>query len=394
MPKIYLDHAATTYLDRRVFEAMKPYLWDIYGNPSSIHYEGRKAKYAIYQTRKKIAGILNCQPIEIIFTGSGTESCNLAILGLSEAFKKEKGHIITTKIEHSAVLRPCEKLEKEGFKVTYLPVDKEGLIDISDLEKAIRPETFLVSVMYANNEIGTIQPIKEIGSLIKKINNKRPASRIYFHTDACQTAGFFDLDTNKLGVDLLTLNSSKIYGPKGVGLLFARQGTPLRPIILGGGQERGLRSGTENLPGIIGLGKALEIVHKSKTKESKRLSGLRDYLIEGIQRRIPKTILNGHPKKRLPNNVNISILDIEGEAALLWLDKYGIFASTGSACDSQSLDPSHVILALGRPYSHAHGSLRFSLGEKTKKKDIDYLLKVLPKIVKRLRNISPTKIKI
>ena len=395
MHKVYLDYAATTYMDKRVLQAMRPYFEKIYGNPSSIHKEGRKAKYALYQARKKVAQILGCQLTEIIFTGSGTESCNLAIFGMAENFSEKGGHIITSKIEHHAILRPCEKLEKQGFEVTYLPVGREGIVNISDLEKAIRPETFLVSIMYANNEIGTIQPIVEIGELIKKLNISRSKSyKIYFHTDACQAAGFLDLNINKLGVDLLSLNGSKIYGPKGIGMSFIRQGTPIRPIILGGGQEEGLRPGTENLAGIVGFSKALEITQKGRKKESARLIKLRDYLISEIKKKIPKIVLNGHQKKRLPNNVNISILDIEGEAALLWLDKYGIYALTGSACDSQSLEPSHVILALGRPYEYAHGSLRFSLGRKTTKKDIDYLLKVLPKVVKTLRKISPIKIKL
>jgi cysteine desulfurase len=392
MPKIYLDYASTTYLDRKVFRAMKPYLeGGIFANPSSIHEAGRKAKYALYQARKKIAQILNCQPAEIIFTGSGTESCNLAILGIAENFSEKRGHIITSQIEHHAVLRPCQKLEKEGFKVTYLPPDREGIVKVSDLEKAIQPDTFLISIMYANNEIGTIQPIAEIGKLLKSKDLK---SKIYFHTDACQAAGFLNLNVEKLGVDLLSLNGSKIYGPKGVGLLFLKQGTPIKPLILGGDQEEGKRAGTENLAGISGFSKALELAQQNKKRESERLKKLRDYLISEIEKKIPKVVLNGDREKRLPNNVNISILDIEGEAVLLWLDKYGIYASTGSACDSQSLEPSHVILSLGRPYEYAHGSLRFSLGKLTTKKDIDYLLKVLPKIVKKLRNISPVKIRL
>lgn len=395
MRKVYLDHAATTYTDKSVISAMKPYFEKIYGNPSSIHQEGRKAKHALYQARKKVANVLSCQPTEIIFTGSGTESCNLAVFGMAENFSGKKGHIITSKIEHHAILRPCEKLEKEGFQITYLPVGREGIVKVSDIEKAIRPETFLISIIYANNEIGTIQPIAEIGKLIKKLNANRPLkSKIYFHTDACQAAGFLDLNIDNLGIDLLSLNGSKIYGPKGMGMLFVRYGVPIKPITLGGGQEEGLRSGTENLAGIIGFAKALEITQKEKKKESKRLINLRDYLIFQIEKKIPKVVLNGHREKRLPNNVNISILDIEGEAVLLWLDKYGIYALTGSACDSQSLEPSHVILALDRPYEYAHGSLRFSLGKKTTKKDIDYLLKILPRVTKTLRKISPVTVKL
>ena len=397
--RIYLDHAATTYLIPEVIKAMGPYYDKIYGNPSSIYQEGRKAKYALFLARKKIAKILNCQPTEIIFTGGGTESCNLAVFGVAAALKSQnlkfKHHIITSQIEHSAVLKPCKKLEKEGFQLTYLPVGKEGIIKIPDLEKAIRLETILVSIMYANNEIGTIQPIQEIGKLIKKANaNRSTQAKIYFHTDACQAAGFLDLNVQKLGIDLLTINASKIYGPKGVGLLYLRGNTSLTPIILGGGQENGLRSGTENLAGILGMVKALELAQRGRIKEGERLKKLRDYLITEIQKRVPRVILNGHPQKRLPNNANVSILDIEGEAAILWLDKYGVCASTGSACDSQSLEPSHVILALGRSYEYAHGSLRFSLGKQNTKKDIDYLLKILPRIAKKLRDISPIKVKL
>lgn len=400
MRKIYLDHAATTYVSREVYQAMRPYFGEIYGNPSSLHQEGRRARYTISQARKKIAGTLNCQQNELIFTGSGTESCNLAIFGITSAFSVQhsafKPHLITSQIEHHAVLRPFQKLEKKGFKVSYLPVYREGIVKLSDLEKEIKAETIFISIICANNEIGTIQPIVKIGKLIKEINQEREKERlpkILFHTDACQAAGFLDLNVQRLGADLLTLNASKIYGPKGVGLLFLKKGTKIDSQILGGGQEGGLRSGTENLAGIVGLAKALELSQKNKEKESKRLKILRDYLTSQIMRKIPKVFLNGNAKKRLPNNVNVSILDIEGEAALLWLDKYGIFAATGSACDSQSLEPSHVILALGRPYEFAHGSLRFSLGKRTKKKDIDYLLKVLPKVVKNLRTISPVRVK-
>ena len=396
MRKVYLDYASTTYVSKEVFRAMRPYFEVYYGNPSSIHQVGRRAKYAIFQARQKISKILNCQPTEIVFTGSGTESCNLAIFGTAESLSKKGNHIITSKIEHSAVLQPCRKLEEKGFKISYLPVNSEGIIQISDLRKAIKPETILVSIMYANNEIGTIQPIAEIGRLIQKINQERKKEnlpKILFHTDTCQAAGFLDLNVKKLGVDFLSLNASKIYGPKGMGLLFIKEGIQIEPQVLGGGQEWGLRSGTENVAGIVGLAKALEIAQRNKLKESARLRKLRDYFISEIQKIIPKVILNGHKGKRLPNNVNISILDIEGEAVLLWLDKYGILASTGSACDSKTLEPSHVILALGRSYEHAHGSLRFSLGKKTKKGDIDYLLKILPKIVKKLRKISPVKVK-
>ncbi len=407
--EIYLDYAATTSTDPRVIKAMLPYFGGIYGNAGSLHQAGRAAKSAIFRAKKTIADVLNCRPEEIIFTGSGTESDNLAIFGVARANKILDnprtapsmiggGHIITSNIEHHAVLRACEQLEKEGFRVTFLKVDREGILQPEFLEKEISDQTILVSVMYANNEIGTIQPIKEIGEIIKKTRAERKkkgiSTPIYFHSDACQAAGYLDLDVQKLGVDLLTINGSKIYGPKGTGVLFIRAGTKISPLIFGGGQEGGLRSGTENTPGIVGLAEALRIAQKERKKECQREEKLRDYFIREILRIIPKTVLNGHPKKRLPNNINISILDVEGEAMLLWLDKYGIFASTGSACDSQSLEPSHVILALGRPYEYAHGSLRFTLGRSTKKKDIDYVLKVLPKAVAVLRKISPVRIEI
>jgi len=419
MQKIYLDYAATTPVDPKVIKAMEPYFSKIYGNAGSLHQPGRKAKEAIFQARKTITQILNCQPEEIIFTGSGTESDNLAILGAARALRHGSGqanknfgntarsgfttgdaggHIIVSNIEHHAVLHPCQQLEKEGFKVTFSKVDEDGLLDLDFFKKSISDQTILVSVMYANNEIGTIQPIKEIGVIIKNIRLDRIKrglkTPIIFHTDACQAAGYLDLDVQKLGVDLLTFNGSKIYGPKGTGVLYIRTGCKVEPIIFGGGQEGGKRSGTENTPGIVGLAEALKIAQKNRIKESQRENKLRDYFIKEVSKNILKVVLNGHPQKRLPNNVNISILDIEGEAMLLWLDKYGIFVSTGSACDSQSLEPSHVILALGRPYEYANGNLRFTLGRETTKKDIDYVLKVLPKIVKDLRKISPVKVEI
>jgi cysteine desulfurase len=366
---------------------------------------GIKAKEALNQAREKISQILKAKPGEIVFVSGGTESANLAILGLSRALKKiskKPSHIITTKIEHPAVLNAVLSLKEEGFAVTVLPVDKYGLINLEELKKALRPETILVSVMYANNEIGTIEPIAEIGKVIKdfrkqkleignwklEIDEKTP----FFHTDACQAAGYLDLNVDKLGVDLLTLNGSKIYGPKGAGILYIRTETPLRPLIFGGGQENGRRSGTENVPAYIGLTKALELVQENKDKESKRLKNLSQKLIDGILKIIPKTFLNGHPEKRLPNNVSITILDIEGEALLLYLDRYGICASTGSACHSQILEPSHVLQAIGLPREIIHGSLRLTLGKETTNKDIDYVLKVLPGIVKKLRQLSPVNI--
>lgn len=389
MKKIYLDHAATTPLDKNAAKAMDFCFKNIYGNAGSLHKAGIEAKNVLQAARKDVAKILNVKTEEIIFTGSGTESDNLAILGAARANKKSGNHIIVSAIEHHAVLNATEQLKKEGFLVDFAKVDKDGIVIIEDLQKLVKNSTFLVSVMHANNEIGTIQPVKEIVEAVKKIKPD-----IIFHTDACQSAGYLDLDVKKLGVDLLTLNGSKIYGPKGTGVLYVKTGVKIDPIIFGGGQEAGLRSGTENVPGILGLAEALKIADKKKKQESEREIKLRDYFIKQIFKNISRVVLNGHSKKRLPNNVNISVQGIEGEAMLLWLDKYGIFASTGSACDSKSLEPSHVILALGKPYEFANSNLRFTLGRQTTKKDIDYVLKILPKIVKELRKISPVKIKL
>lgn len=395
---IYLDHAATTPLDPTVKKAMEPFWSENFGNPSSIYQLGIKAKKDLNEARGKIAKILGAEASEIIFAAGGTESANLAILGLSRTIQKtlkKPGHIITTKIEHPAVLNSVLALEEEGFDVSTLPVDKHGLIAPEQIKKAVKPETILVSVMYANNEIGTIEPIALIGKLLKKINQERKTKKlpkIYFHTDACQAAGYLDLNVERLGVDLLTLNGSKIYGPKGSAILYIRAGTPLRPLIFGGGQEKGLRSGTENVPAYAGLAKALELAQKNRKEEARRLEKLSRNLTERILKTIPKTFLNGHPEKRLPNNVNITILDIEGEALLLHLDQYGICASTGSACHSQTLQPSHVLQAIGLPREIIHGSLRLTLGKETTKKNIDYVLRVLPPIVKKLRQLSPVKL--
>src|SRR3989344_6479448 len=392
----YLDHAAATYLAPEVEAVMAPFGQKLFGNPSSIHDSGRAAKAAIAEARSQIAKILNAVPEEIIFTASGTMSDNLAILGLARANKSKGRHLIATAIEHHAVLKPFEYLsQKEGFEVTILSVDHDGLVRLEDLEKAIRPETILVSVMYANNEIGTIQPIAEIGELVSRLNKIRAPHqlpRIYFHTDACQAAGALSLDVKDLGVDLLTLNGSKIYGPKGSGVLFVARGVQLEPLILGGGQERSLVAGTENVAGIVGLATALALAQKNRETENQRLINLRDKLIAGVLQRIPKSRLNGHPTKRLPNNANVTILDVEGEAMLLYLNEYGIYAATGSACDSATLDPSHVILALGLPYEFAPGSMRFALGRRTTSEDIDYILEILPAIVKTLREVSPVKL--
>ena len=383
--KIYLDHAATTPLDPQVLKAMLPYLKEKYGNPSSLYQKGIESKEAVNGARKKVAKVLGGHEEEIIFCGSGTESDNLALRGTARAYKKKGNHIITTQIEHHAVLNTAHALEKKGYEVTYLKVDKEGLVNPADLEKAIKKETILVSIMYANNEIGTIEPIAEIGKITQE-------KGIIFHTDACQAAGALPLDVHRLKVDLFTLNGSKIYGPKGTGVLYIRQGVKIDPIITGGSQERNLRAGTENVAGIVGLAKALEIAETKRKIESRRLINLRDYLIKGILAKIPRVILNGSQDKRLPNNINVSILDVEGESLILYLDKYGIQTSTGSACTSVNLEPSHVLLALGLPYEYAHGSLRLTLGKNTAKKDLDYVLKVLPQIVKKLREISPVKL--
>ncbi len=389
MKNIYLDHAATTPLDPRVLAKMQPYFSDVFANPSSFHSPGLKAKEAVDAARKSIANQLNAHADEILFCSGGTESDNLAIFGIVRANKGKGKHVITSSIEHHAVLETLKHLEKAGeINLTILPVDRTGLVDVKEVEAALRPDTILVSVMYANNEIGTIEPIADIGRVLLKWRKTNGSALPYFHSDACQAAGALDLDVEKLHVDLLTINGSKIYGPKGVGLLFVRRSLSLEPIVYGGGQERGMRSGTENVPGIIGLAAALELAQAEKEKENLRLAKLRDKLIEGLLK-IPKTRLNGHATERLPNNANVSFMDIEGEAAVLYLDAQGIYCSTGSACASSTLDPSHVILAIGVSYEAAHGSLRFTLGRSTKSTDIDYVLKTISGIVEKLRHMSP-----
>ncbi len=383
MRDIYLDHAATTYVDPRVKEVMDKYFSGEFGNPGSFNYVGLIAKEALDNARKTVADILGAKEREIIFTGSGTESINLAIKGLARARKSKGKHIITTNAEHHAVLETCEYLkDEEGFDVTFLDVDRYGMVSAEQVEKAIKDDTILITIMYANNEIGSVNPIKEIADIAKK-------HRVIFHTDACQAAGYLDINAKELGVDMMTINSSKLYGPKGVGALYMRSGLVIKPIIHGGGQESGLRSGTENVPGIVGFAKALEIAQEEREKEVARLTYLRNKMIKGIMDTVPKTMLNGHPEKRLPNNVNISFLDIEGEALLLYMDEKGIHASSGSACTSKTLDPSHVIIATGVPYEVAHGSIRFTLGKRTTEEDIDFVISVLPEIIKKLRMISP-----
>ena len=377
MAKVYLDYAATTPIDPKVFRAMRPYLKKEFGNASSIHGFGQKALVAIDDARNKIAEFLGADPSEVVFTGSATEANNLAVFGLV----KSGDHIITSKIEHHAILEPCQALEKRGVEVTYLPVDKDGLVSVLDIEKAIKPNTFLVSVMYANNEIGVIQPIAEIGKILPP--------QIYFHTDAVQAANYLDCNVEKLGVDLLTLSSHKIYGPKGVGALYIKKGTPIAPLIYGGGQEQGYRSGTENVAGIVGLAQALkEIQNPRISLQNIRIRQFRDRLIKKILKLIPDSRLNGSAVHRLPNNVNISFQGAEGEAMVIALDQKGIAVSTGSACSSRSLEPSHVILALGLSHEEAHGSLRVTLGRYTTEQEINRFLKVLPPVIERLRKIS------
>jgi cysteine desulfurase len=391
----YFDYAAATPLDPRVLAAIKPYLDGCFGNPSSLHSAGRLAKTALDDSRDTIAKVLNCRASEIVFNSGGTEADNLAVLGVARKNKTRHNHIITSTIEHHAILNPIEHLVKnEGFFVDYAKVDREGIIDSADVISKLTDKTALVSIMYANNEIGTIQPIAEIGKAIaewKKQNGRKADEPPYFHTDACQAAGALPLDVKALGVHLLTLNGSKICGPKGAGVLFVATGVKIEPIVFGGGQEWRLRSGTENVAAIVGLSEALKIAATEKEKENARLILLRDRLIAGLLK-IPKTFLNGHAAKRLPNNVNVTILDIEGEAMVLYLDEAGFCVSTGSACTSANLEPSHVIRALGLPYEAAHGSLRVTLGRFTKEEEIDAFLVALPPIVEKLRRLSPVRL--
>ncbi|MEK7463794.1 MAG: cysteine desulfurase family protein [Patescibacteria group bacterium] len=386
---IYLDYAATTPTDPEVLKMMLPYFGREYSNASSMHSSGRRAGQAIADARSLVASILKCEPKEIIFTGSGTESDNLALLGVARAYKSEGNHIIISSIEHKAVTESAQYLREEGFKVSITPVMADGLIDVSALMALVTEKTILISVMYANNEIGTIQPIQEIASRLQLWKSAR-GNRImpFIHTDACQAAGALSLDVKKLGVDLMTINSSKIYGPKGAGALFKNKAIKLKPTIVGGEQEKNQRAGTENIALIVGFAEALKKADSLRVMESKRLILLRDYFIKSLLTKIPNAILNGHPKRRLPNNIHVSIPNIEGESILLMLDKLGIEASTGSACSAYDLRPSHVLMAIGQTPEFAHGSIRFSLGKTTKKKDIDYVLSVFPGIVARLSSIS------
>jgi cysteine desulfurase len=363
---------------------MLPYFVHHFGNASSIHKEGQDARRAVEDSRRQIAKIINAKANEIIFTGSGTESNNTVIKGIaSSELGNKKKHIITCKIEHHAVLEPCEFLEKKGFKVTYLSVDNEGLVNPKDVEKAITSETLLVSIMHVNNEIGTIQPIEEIGKICRK-------KRVLFHTDAVQSLGKLPLDVKKMNLDFLSASAHKIYGPKGVGLLYIREGVKIEPLLHGGGHEFGIRSSTENVAGIVGFAKALDICYRDMKTESRRLAELRDYLVKEILR-IPSTRLNGSLKKRIYHNANFSFSGIEGESLIMHLDMQGIAASTGSACSTKSLKPSHVLTAIGLPHVDAHGSLRLTIGRNTSKEDIDYTIRIVKDIVENLRKISPLK---
>lgn len=383
MQKVYLDNAATTKVRDEVVEAMLPYFTEYFGNPSSLHLFAREAGKGLDTARAQVAKALNAKPEEIIFTGGGSESDNMVLRGIPEAYKKKGKHVITSAVEHHAVLHTLEAMEKEGrVEVTYLPVDEYGTVTAEQVEKAIRPDTVLVSIMFANNEVGTIMPIEQIGETCKKHG-------VLFHTDAVQAVGHVPVDVEKMHIDLLSLSGHKFHGPKGVGALYVRKGVRIPALILGGAQERRKRAGTENVPGIVGMGKAIELATSELEDNAAKMKVLRDRLIFGIPARIPDVKLNGHPTERLPNNVNFSIRFIEGESILLMLDLNGIAASSGSACTSGSLDPSHVLLAMGLSHEVAHGSLRLTLSEFTTPEEIDYVLDTLPPIVEKLRAMSP-----
>ena len=382
MRRIYLDYAATTPTHPEVVKTMLPYFTDVFGNPSSIYSYGQEAKGAIEGARTKVADLIGARDEEIVFTSGGTEADNFALKGVAFANELKGNHIITTSIEHHAVLETGKFLERRGFNVTYLPVDEYGLVDPDDVSRAITDKTILISVMQANNEIGTIEPIAEIAKIARE-------EEIYFHSDAVQTVGHIPVNVNELGVDLLSMSAHKFYGPKGVGALYVRKGTKLTPFMHGGEQEKRRRAGTENVPGIVGFGKAAELAQQDMNQEAERLTSLRDKLITGLLERIDHIRLNGHPIVRLPHNVNISVDYVEGESMVLNLDLEGICVSTGSACSSSSLEPSHVLLAIGLSHEQAHGSLRFTLGKWTTGEEVERVLDVLPKIVTKLRAMSP-----
>jgi cysteine desulfurase len=382
MRRIYLDHAATTPTRPEVVKTMLPFFTHAFGNPSSIYSYGREARGAVEEARTKVAELIGARSEEIVFTSGGTEADNYALKGVAYANKHKGNHIITTSIEHNAVLEVCKFLEGRGFRITYLPVDKYGLVALDDVKRAITDKTVLISVMHANNEVGTIEPVEEIGKIAREAG-------VYFHTDAVQTVGHIPVKVDKLKVDLLAISGHKLYGPKGVGALYVREGTRLVSFMHGGGQEKKCRAGTENVPAIVGLGKAMELAGQEIGKEAERQAYLRDKLIKGLLEKIDHIRLNGHPKRRLPNNVNVIVDFVEGESLLLSLDSEGICASTGSACGMASPEPSHVLLALGVPAEQAQGSLRFTLGRENTEADVERVLEVLPGIVARLRAMSP-----
>jgi cysteine desulfurase len=382
---IYLDHAATTAVHPRVVEAMLPYWTEQYGNASSIYQLGRDAHHALDEARQTVADILNCAPNEVIFTSCGTESDNLALRGvaLERRHRARKNHLITSSIEHHAIGHTVEQLEKYfGFEATFVPVDRHALVDPADVEKAIRPDTALISIMYANNEVGTIEPVAEIGEIAR-------AHNIPFHTDAVQAGGVLSLDVKALQVDLMSLSAHKFYGPKGVGVLYARKGVPFLPTQTGGGHERRRRAGTENVAQIVGLAAALRLAYEEVEEANGRIARLRDRLISGVLERIPDSELTGHPAQRLPNSASFIFKHVEGESILLNLDLMGVAASSGSACTSASLEPSHVLTSMGLPHELAHGSLRLTLGKENSDEDVDYVLEVLPSIIEKLRKLSP-----
>jgi cysteine desulfurase len=389
LKRIYLDYAATTPVDSRVLKAMLPYFSKKFGNTMSLHSFGQEAKEALEESREIVANLIKAKPEEIIFTGSATESNNLALKGIAIANREKGRHIIISSIEHPCIMESAKFLETQGFEITRLKVDRYGLVNPEDVKKAIRKDTILVSIMHANNEIGTIEPIEEIGKIVKSQKSK-VKSQIYFHTDAAQSFGKIPIDVNKMNIDLLTASSHKMYGPKGVACLFIREGTRIAPLLHGGGHEGGLRSSTVNVPAIVGLAEATKIAKREMKKEGKRLRKLKEKLIKGILK-IEGAHFLGHPEKSLPNIANFWFEGIEGESIVIELDLMGIAASTGSACSSEKLEPSHVLLACGLKPWQAHGSLRLSLGRWTKEKDVDYLLKILPSMVEKLRKISPIK---
>lgn len=378
---VYMDHAATTYAAPEVVEAMLPYFSEKFGNPSSVYGIGQENKAAVEEARAKVAAAINAEPNEIYFTAGGTESDNWVLKGVAFANIRKGKHIITTAVEHHAILHAAEWLQSQGFEVTYLPVDQYGMVSPADVEKAIRPDTILISVMYANNEVGAIQPIAEIGAIAR-------AHGIYFHTDAVQAVGHVPIDVKAEHIDMLSLSGHKFYGPKGIGVLYIRRGVRIQNLLHGGAQESRHRAGTENVAGIVGLGAAIERAVAAMPEESARLTAMRDHMIRELLK-IPASHLNGHPTQRLPNNVNITFEYIEGEGILLLLNMFGICASTGSACNSASLEPSHVLTAMGVPHEIAHGSVRLTLGERNTEEDVSYVLEKLPEVVRKLRSMSP-----